>query len=49
MTRSINAPPRADARWTDWESIANQPIGNIPGMTQIIRQYMQSIILPTMS
>jgi len=39
----------ADARWADWVSIANQPIGNIPGMTQTIRQYMQSIILPTMS
>lgn len=39
----------ANARWTDWESIANQPIGDIPGMTQTIRQYMQSIILPTMS
>ena len=39
----------ADARWTDWESIANAPIGNIPGMTQTIRQYMQSIILPSMS
>ncbi len=39
----------ADARWADWESIANQPIGDIPGMTQTIRQYMQSIILPTMS
>ncbi len=39
----------ANARWTDWESIANQPIGAIPGMTQTIRQYMQSIILPTMS
>jgi hypothetical protein len=39
----------ADARWSDWESIAGQPIGNIPGMPQTIRQYMQSIILPTMS
>jgi hypothetical protein len=39
----------ADARWNDWVSIANQPIGAIPGMTQTIRQYMQSIILPTMS
>ena len=39
----------ADARWADWVSIANAPIGAIPGMTQTIRQYMQSIILPTMS
>lgn len=39
----------ADARWADWVSIADKPIGNIPGMTQTIRQYMQSIILPTMS
>jgi hypothetical protein len=39
----------AEARWADWVSIANAPIGAIPGMTQTIRQYMQSIILPTMS
>jgi hypothetical protein len=39
----------ADARWADWVTIANAPIGAIPGMTQTIRQYMQSIILPTMS
>jgi hypothetical protein len=39
----------ADARWADWESIASAPIGNIPGMTQTITQYMQSIILPSMS
>lgn len=39
----------ADARWADWVSIADKPIGNIPGMTQTIKQYMQSIILPTMS
>jgi hypothetical protein len=38
-----------DARWTDWESIANTPFGNIAGMPATIKQYMQSIILPTMS
>jgi hypothetical protein len=39
----------ADARWADWVTISRAPIGNIPGMTQTIRDYMQSIILPTMS
>ncbi len=39
----------ANARWKDWESIADQPIGNIPDMPQTIRQYMQSIILPSLS
>lgn len=40
-----------DARWSDWESIANQPVGAgaITGMTYTMSNYMRDVISPTLS
>lgn len=39
----------ADARWTDWEKVGNATVLGVVGNTATINQYMQSIILPTMT
>jgi hypothetical protein len=39
----------ADERWTDWESVGNATVLGVAGNPATLNQFMQSIILPSMT